>query len=103
MEYTMRIYCCVPESIKITEQMKRSIRQNDLVIGGFVEVTFGNRDALFHYVRGYDYVNTSVIDLKKKKIRQRDLYRVQYIPGALGNHILDATMTHPNDSLRHKH
>ena len=48
---------------------------------GFQELVFDDEPALFNYVRKMDYVNHI---------------------GVKGNHVLDATMTNPNDSLRHK-
>ena len=48
---------------------------------GIKEITFDSEAALYHFVRKMDYVSHT---------------------GAKGNHVLEATMTSPSDSRRHK-
>ena len=50
-------------------------------ISGVKELAFDSETDLYYYVRKADYINHA---------------------GEKGNHILEATMTNPNDSLRHK-
>ena len=100
MKYKVRIYCRVPEFVEVTDSIKWEIERENLVIDGYAEITFSSREALFHYVRSNDYVKADVVGIKKPK--RGDLKRFAHTPGAIGNHILEAMMTHPNDSRRYR-
>jgi hypothetical protein len=81
MKYEVRVYCVLPDSISLTPELVQELAREKRVIDGFQKLMFDDRDALYHYVRSRDYVNRN---------------------GVKGNHILEAIMTNPSDSLRHK-
>ena len=77
--YKMYIYCeaVFPLTDKQRDHLARKkIKPNDVAIR-----CFGGKDELFAYVRSRDYFSRG---------------------GERRNHILDATMCNPNDSIRHK-
>jgi len=80
--YTVQIYCAVPSSVELTDDMRRHFAYQKLSVGGFTVRTFETQDEFFHFVRGFDY--------KDQYNRQR-------------NHFLDATMCHVRDARRHVH
>ena len=80
--YTVQIYCTVPSSVELTDDMKRHFAYHKLSAGGFTVRTFDTQDEFFHFVRGFDY---------------KDLYNRQC------NQFLDATMCHIRDARRHVH
>lgn len=104
MKYKVQIYCTVPKFIEITNQMERELKINNRVLNGCRELIFDNKEELFHYVRSKDYVKFDVIGVTKssKKFGKQDLKNFAHIPDAIGNRVLEATMTHPNDSKRFK-
>ena len=93
-------YLPLLELKKETEQMKREITRQDLVIDGYREISFENWEELAYHVRCADYLRKEITGRKMRNIR--DLREFAHVPNAIGNNILNATMTHPNDSLRHE-
>ena len=81
MKYKVQIYCRVPDAVAMTPRLGWELSHKGLVDGGIKEMVFDSEEALYHYARGYDYCS---------------------LAGASGNHVLEATMTKHNDSLRHK-
>ncbi|MDR3238242.1 MAG: hypothetical protein LBT84_07045 [Spirochaetia bacterium] len=81
MKYEVRVYCTVPDSISLTTELVQELAREKRVVDGFQKLMFDDQAALYHYVRSMDYVNRG---------------------GVKRNHILEAIMTNPNDSRRHK-
>jgi len=65
----------------LTEDLVRRLKKQGLVAGGFRTFTFDDREALFHYVRSFDY-----IDQGKRRC----------------NRFLEATMRGPDDPCLHR-
>ena len=81
MKYEVYVYCTVPDFITLSSELARELVREGHIVNGFKKLMFEDQADLFHYVRGRDYINPS---------------------GVKGNLILEATMTNPNDSRRHK-
>ena len=79
--YTVQIYCAVRPHMILTEDLVRCLKKQRLVAGGSKTLTFADREALFHYVRGFDYIDQCK--------HQR-------------NRFLEATMRAPGDPCRHR-
>lgn len=79
MEYEVKIYCTVP--MLITDNMIEFLKNKELEPNGITTKHFEDKDALFHYVRNFDYISS------QENTR---------------NHLLEAIMCSKNDSQRHK-
>ncbi|MCL1986722.1 MAG: hypothetical protein FWG64_01955 [Firmicutes bacterium] len=132
MKYTMRIYCETPnlpfvwKNVKTSwrfrlengfinkgsdyfhlvelesdaKEMEREIEQLCFSTYSYDEITFESWEKLLQYVQKNNYLRKDFAGTKLKK--QRDLQRFVNLPGAIGNHILDAIMLNSNEYLRHK-
>ena len=79
--YTVQVHCAVPKHVELTESMLRQLARRNLSNDDFKILCFDDKDALFHYVRAFDYI---------------DIY------GGQRNRFLDATMVNVKDSRRHR-
>ena len=76
--FKVQIFCKAPEHIELTDYLIKRLEWKKIIPNGIFERKFSSIDALYSYVRSFDY--------KEDK-----------------NHLLDAVMTHKNDSLRHRY
>ena len=79
--YTVEIHCAVHPDLILTKGMARRLHFIRLAAGGFKTGAFADKEALFHYVRCFDYIGPN---------------------NRQSNHFLDATMLRFNDPLRHR-
>ena len=81
MKYKVYVYKATPESLTATQLLDQNLTYENPAPSCAEEFAFDNRDALYHHVRRFDYTG---------------------LGGEQRNYFLEATITHPNDSRRHK-
>jgi len=80
MIYTVKVYCSIPAHVNLTHDLLCHLKRQNLSPEDFTIQTFYSKEALYNYVRKFDYT---------------DFY------GVPCNHFLEATMCHINESRRH--
>jgi hypothetical protein len=81
MQYILQIHCEVPETYPAGNENSKALSKQKPQARSITIKEFDSKESLFYFVRRYDYVNKH---------------------GKRGNKFLEATMTLPNDALRHR-